>query len=493
MFVLLGISMFLQLSLHEKAYWHRRWWIIPLIMLFVGFVMGELIVDGPKGFALLLITFVAFRLFNVFRIVVARLPEARLRRMTYHTGLWLVASEMVTLVAWGVTSYFHVPAHWWLDAWIGAQLALALGLGLSSLRSMKKSAPLALSSEPSNLPSLTVAIPARNEDAMLEACLRSVLASDYPKLEVLVLDDCSHDRTPEIIRSFAHDGARFVPGEEASGRWLPKNMAYDTLAHEASGELILFCGVDARFKPSSFRQLVATMQHKQKLMLSILPVNHQREKLPLTQALRYYWELAPPRRLFHKPPVLSTCWLIKKELLTGRGGFSAVRSSISPEAYFAEQAASKHDGYSFRRSDKHLGVVSLKSASEQRATAIRRRYPRAHHRPELVAYLCLLITGLLLPPFVLVFALPFTSFSLARELAVVLAAVITCASFALVTHKTFPKSAWRAWLAFPLALVVDLRLLLVSMCKYEFSSVIWKGRNVCQPSLRAIKHLPKLS
>src|SRR4029077_9013676 len=57
-----------------------------------------------------------------------------------------------------------------------------------------------------DLPTVTVAIPARNEDAQLDQCLQSLLAGDYPKLEIIVLDDCSQDRTSEIIRRFAHDG-----------------------------------------------------------------------------------------------------------------------------------------------------------------------------------------------------------------------------------------------------------------------------------------------
>jgi len=77
---------------------------------------------------------------------------------------------------------------------------------------------------------------------------RRFSSHDYPKLEIIVLDDCSQNKhTPEIIRSFAHDGVRFIQGEHPKPTWLAKNQAYDRLAQESSGEFILFCGVDVRF------------------------------------------------------------------------------------------------------------------------------------------------------------------------------------------------------------------------------------------------------
>ena len=52
------------------------------------------------------------------------------------------------------------------------------------------------------LPSVTVVIPARDEEATIGACVDSVLAQDYPpgRIEVIVVDDDSSDRTAEIVR-----------------------------------------------------------------------------------------------------------------------------------------------------------------------------------------------------------------------------------------------------------------------------------------------------
>jgi len=55
------------------------------------------------------------------------------------------------------------------------------------------------------LPTITVVIPARDEEATIGSCVDSVFATDYPedKLEVIVVDDDSSDRTAEIVRQRA--------------------------------------------------------------------------------------------------------------------------------------------------------------------------------------------------------------------------------------------------------------------------------------------------
>ena len=50
---------------------------------------------------------------------------------------------------------------------------------------------------------MSILVPARNEEATIAGCLRSLLAQDYPNLEILVLDDGSADATPDIVRPWA--------------------------------------------------------------------------------------------------------------------------------------------------------------------------------------------------------------------------------------------------------------------------------------------------
>jgi succinoglycan biosynthesis protein ExoA len=69
--------------------------------------------------------------------------------------------------------------------------------------------PSALTAEePMPCPLVTVAIPARNEEATIEACLSSVLQQDYQHIEVLVVDGGSTDGTRNIVSTVSCQDAR---------------------------------------------------------------------------------------------------------------------------------------------------------------------------------------------------------------------------------------------------------------------------------------------
>ncbi len=57
-------------------------------------------------------------------------------------------------------------------------------------------------------PIATVVVPARNEEDAISACLDSVLAQDETRLQVVVVDGASSDRTPDIVKSYAERDAR---------------------------------------------------------------------------------------------------------------------------------------------------------------------------------------------------------------------------------------------------------------------------------------------
>ena len=79
----------------------------------------------------------------------------------------------------------------------------ALVIGLLALAEKLRPSP---PDHPDYQPTVTVLIPAYNEEAAILDTVRSVLASNYPKLEVLVIDDGSTDHTAELVReNFGRD------------------------------------------------------------------------------------------------------------------------------------------------------------------------------------------------------------------------------------------------------------------------------------------------
>ncbi len=471
----------------------------PFVVLLAGvtaFASAALFVWWPNVMSALLLVLGLYRIFNHVRVLEARMHERYLRRATQRTACMLIGAQAVAALAWWLWHAAALATH---PLWtvLGLLQALVAAVLLAATaRSLHRTLPLPVKKAYSDasLPSITVAIPARNETGDLEECLRSIIASDYPKLEVIVLDDCSQTkRTPEIIRSFAHDGVRFVQGAEPSDTWLPKNQAYQRLAQEASGEYVLFCGVDIRFQPQALRKLVTTLLARRKNMVSVLPQRDASAQATsaIVQSMRYWWELAPPRRMFARPPVMSSCWIISRAALKKVGGFEAVTRSIVPEAYFARQLI-RQDGYSFIRSDDILGVTTVKNPAEQRATAIRTRYPQLHRRPELVLLTALFEAGVLLLPYVLAVGGFWWTIGAAAHILAAVGAALLSITYLLIARATNMSNAWLRPVIFPLVVFVDLGLLHYSMWQYEFSAVEWKGRNVCIPAMHVVPHLPKI-
>jgi len=432
---------------------------------------------------------VGYRLLNLLRLYYDRLPRPQLRTVSLRAFGWLAASNVVVVLsAWLITHYgldgvlFNVL--------VVAQLFCALLLLRVSLHTWRHAAVSVGSSaalSDAELPSISILVPARNETDDLQRCLEGLVASDYPKVEILVLDDSSATRrTPEIIRSFAHEGVRFLQGEAPDEtHWLAKNYAYEQLAREASGELLLFCGVDAAFEPHTIRQLVCLLEDRKKDMLSVMPLRAVTvgRGSSVLQAMRYYWEICLPRRLFKRPPVLSTCWLIRRHALENMGGFASVSRSVNPEAPLARRMVVT-DAYSFVRSDESLGLYSNKPANEQYDTSVRVRYPQLHRRLELVGLAACFEFVLLLGPFLGLFFAVYLPHALAYSAIWVVSLLCLMVTYSLVAVGARLTSAWYGWAFMPVAFMVDLMVLHISFWKYEFANVYWKGRNVGVPVMQ---------
>jgi glycosyltransferase involved in cell wall biosynthesis len=432
-----------------------------------------------------------YMLINIGRLLKHRMQPDYLHRAFWQTSLWLIGLAVIALLIGRLTGVHHLGLTVGLYGLAVFQIAGSFIILASIWRNLRTTRPPR--TEPyadRDLPTLTVCLPARNETTELEACLASLTASDYPKLEIIVLDDCSQNkRTPEIIRDFAHAGVRFMAGKVPPDRWLAKNYAYQQLAEAANGEILLFCGVDCRFEPASLRHMVTALLHKRKAMVSFLPRNLLKSGWSLRPLLvqpgRYAWELALPRRLLNRPPVLSTCWLITRPALEAAGGFAAISRKAVPESYFARAAALQNDGYSFIAADARLGLSNIKDFEQQQATAVRTRYPQLHRRPEMAALVSLAELIWLVWPFCLLVAAAAAGWWWLAGLSL-LSCLLLVAAYALIVRLTYrrflPASLW----FMPFATLYDIGLLNYSLWRYEFGEVIWKGRNVCLPVMRII-------
>ncbi len=115
-------------------------------------------------------------------------------------------------------------------------------------------------------PLVSLLVPARNEEAHIEMCVRSLLEQDYEKLEILVLNDQSCDATAEIVQGMidelppAQKGRlRLFQGEALAPGWVGKNFACYQLARHARGEYLFFTDADTVHAPETVRAVISCM------------------------------------------------------------------------------------------------------------------------------------------------------------------------------------------------------------------------------------------
>src|SRR5262249_14056228 len=106
---------------------------------------------------------------------------------------------------------------------------------------------------PVDSPLQSVLIPAHNEAKVIEQTVRHILASDYPNLEVIVIDDGSIDDTAQVVRrSFASDPRVSLVSIPNSG----KAVALNRGLAEAKGEVVVALDADTYFQADSVSKLL---------------------------------------------------------------------------------------------------------------------------------------------------------------------------------------------------------------------------------------------
>ncbi len=106
-------------------------------------------------------------------------------------------------------------------------------------------------------PTVSLLIPAYNEDRVLRRKLENSLALDYPKdrLEVLVGSDGSSDDTVRIAEEFRGDRVRVLAFAERRGK--PSVLA--DLFAASRGEILILTDASALIHPAAVREIVATL------------------------------------------------------------------------------------------------------------------------------------------------------------------------------------------------------------------------------------------
>lgn len=213
---------------------------------------------------------------------------------------------------------------WWLSGlllaviWLVPVLQLALHFSeIADLTGAEWDVPSVMA-----LPSLTVVVPARNEEAEIEPALRSLLQLDYPQYEVIAVNDRSTDQTGQIMDRLAAEPSaqnrlRVLHVKELPTGWLGKlhamwlgsqGSAAQRNAAEASSDWLLFTDADCVFRPDSLRRAMCYATKTGVDHLVLFPTAHmkslgERMMIAFPQVMASFamrpWKIRDPKARDH--------------------------------------------------------------------------------------------------------------------------------------------------------------------------------------------------
>lgn len=132
----------------------------------------------------------------------------------------------------------------WIVLLIGVARSLSI-LGLAALRHRHKAIRRGFS------PKVAVIIPAFNEEGAIAKCVESVRASDYPNLEIVVVDDGSTDNTLNEILEFKHKKNVRMISHPNQGKWSALNRAILSL----DADIAVCIDADTQVAPDAITKL----------------------------------------------------------------------------------------------------------------------------------------------------------------------------------------------------------------------------------------------
>jgi chlorobactene glucosyltransferase len=217
--------------------------------------------------------------------------------------------------------------------------------GLARQRSLLPTTDLSLTA--SDAPLISILVPARNEQhRVLESCIRSILAQDYGRLEVIAVNDRSTDATGAILKNLAQSDERLrvIEGEELPPGWLGKPYAMQQALNRARGEWILATDADMIFEPPALRTAMDRVLKAQGDALTLIPRFEagsfwERVMIPtwawVFLMFTLFYRINDPKT--DRAVGIGGFFLIRRTVLDRVGGYDALKDEVMEDARLAER------------------------------------------------------------------------------------------------------------------------------------------------------------
>jgi cellulose synthase/poly-beta-1,6-N-acetylglucosamine synthase-like glycosyltransferase/peptidoglycan/xylan/chitin deacetylase (PgdA/CDA1 family) len=250
-------------------------------------------------------------------VTVAQLAGLRMSMLEPSAGQWSRARGSIFLfsvrVAYALTGVFSTVLLA-VGALVLGRALLLFVLGAHHAR-ITRARPVT-----AHEPSVAVIVPAYNEQVGIERSVRSIASSDYPDFEVLVVDDGSTDRTPQLVDALELDNVRLIRQDNTG-----KAGALNTGIEFSDAEIVVMVDGDTLFEPNTILNLVAPFADEDVAAVAgNTKVGNRRGLLGRWQHIEYVIGFNLDRRMYDvlqaTPTVPGAVGAFRRDILSDVGG-----------------------------------------------------------------------------------------------------------------------------------------------------------------------------
>lgn len=227
-------------------------------------------------------------------------------------------------------------------SWIVSVLLTLVGLARQ-----KRLLPVRHSPASTDTPLVSILVPARNEQhRVLENCIRSILAQDYPRFEVIAVNDRSTDSTGAILDALAKSDKRLrvIEGQDPPAGWLGKPYAMQQAFKHACGEWLLATDADMIFDNTALRTAMERTLDRNGDAMSLIPhfeAHSFWERVMIPTWAWVFLMFAVVYRISNPKTQgavgIGGFFLMRRTVLEGVGGYGALKDEVMEDVRLAER------------------------------------------------------------------------------------------------------------------------------------------------------------
>jgi glycosyltransferase involved in cell wall biosynthesis len=218
---------------------------------------------------------------------------------------------------------------------------------------------------------ISAIVPARNEEAVIAACIES-LAAQPEIAEIIAVNDQSNDRTQEILQELAQriSRLRVVDADVPPAGWVGKNHAAWIGAQQAQGEWLLFTDADAVLSEGAGAKALALAIENQATLVSFSPEQvleswYEKALIPFVY-VRLAQKFSFDQVNDPKAPLAAAngqFLMVRRDTYHEAGGHAAVQGEVLEDVAFARRVKANGGRIWFGYSDGAVRVRMYRSFS----------------------------------------------------------------------------------------------------------------------------------